>query len=376
MEEVSNTKEVSNMEGDGLSLSVSNTEKVPSRIFIVPYRNRSEHKVFFCKYMKFILEDITDYEVYFSHQCDSRSFNRGAIKNIGFLAMKAKYPNDYKNITFIFNDIDTMPYHKLFDYTASPSIVKHYYGFKYALGGIVAITGLDFERINGYPNFWGWGMEDNVLQKRCERQRMIIDRTNFYPIGSREMLQLFDGVSRIISKKDPWRATFDNGIDGLHTIHLLKYTVAHESLNPQDNIIKEENFEVFFINVTAFMTGYKHEEETYVDYDLRDPPRKITHPSKIAPPLSPHSPLPHLTPRALTTPPFQPNSNNRITDDWTNIPSRANFAENNVDKMVKKEAMGLRQTKPQYVTPSTNKPSVNQLAHVSRANLFSFSKRL
>ena len=352
---------------------------VPSRIFIVPYRNRTEHKVFFCKYMKFILEDMdaNDYEIYFSHQCDTRSFNRGAVKNIGFLAMKTKYPNDYQNMTFIFNDIDTMPYHKLFDYTATRGVVKHYYGFKYALGGIVAINGLDFERINGFPNFWGWGMEDNVLQKRCERHQLLIDRTNFYPIGAHEMLQLFDGVSRIISKKDPWRATHDNGIDGLQTIHLLKYTVDIDSANPRDNEIKEENFDISFINISTFMTGYNHDGENYADYDLRDPPRRVTHPSKFAPPVHNQS---------------NKNTVNHLSvDDWTNIPKRVHFAENEEDKMVQREMQRLRNLpqhpphqqqlykqqaiRPQSVNPVSNKPTGNKMVHMSRARVFPFSKR-
>jgi hypothetical protein len=222
-------------------------EKIPKKVFIVPYRNRTQHKFFFSKYMSFILEDDDDYEIYFSHQCDIRTFNRGATKNIGFLAVKNKYPNHYKDINFIFNDVDTIPFNKIFNYETSPGIVKHFYGFKYALGGIVVIKGSDFEKTNGYPGFWGWGLEDNSFQKRCESCRLTIDRTVFYNIGSPEILQLFDGVSRIISKKDPWRGQNDNGIDGLNTIHELKYTIDDKSDNPDDNIFNVHNSKIFFI---------------------------------------------------------------------------------------------------------------------------------
>ena len=272
--------------------------KVPKRVFIVPYRNRVQHKFFFSKYMSFILEDSDDYEIYFSHQCDARTFNRGGVKDIGFLAIRNKYPQHYKDITFIFNDIDTIPFNKIFDYQTNHGIVKHYYGFKYALGGIIVMKGADFERINGFPCFWGWGMEDNALQKRCDRAGLKVDRSVFYNIGSPEILQLFDGISRIISKKDPWRGEHDNGIDGLKTITQLKYSIDEKSENPNDNIFSVHNSRIFFINISTFLTHIPFGSEEYYNYDLREPKRKIINPDKIK-----------ETKKTVVS-----------TNDWSNIP--------------------------------------------------------
>ena len=273
-------------------------DKIPKRIFIVPYRNRVQHKFFFSKYMSYILEDKDDYEVYFSHQCDARTFNRGAIKNIGFIAAKNKYPQHYRDITFIFNDVDTIPFTKIFDYETTHGVVKHYYGFKYALGGIVVMKGADFERTNGFPGFWGWGMEDNVLQKRCEAVGLTIDRSVFYNIGSPEILQLFDGISRIISKKDPWRGEHDDGVDGLRTITQLKYTIDAKSENPNDNIFTVNNPRISVVNVSTFLTHVPFGTEEYYNYDLREPKRKIIHPDRI-----------RETTKTVAS-----------TQDWTNIP--------------------------------------------------------
>ena len=273
---------------------------IPKVVFVVPYRNRPQHKFFFSNYITSVLkgsEIESHYEIYFAHQCDARAFNRGATKNIGFLAVKEKYPNDYLNITFVFNDIDTIPFSNIFDYRTTSGIVKHFYGFTYALGGIVAMTGKDFEKTNGYPNFWGWGMEDNVLQKRCESAGLVVNRDQFYPIGSPDILQLFDGVSRLINKKDPYRATHDNGIDGIQTIHKLSLSVDTESKNPVDNIHIVISDRIFVINIDTFMTGTRFEHDNYFQYDLREPPRKIIHPDRVK------------TTKISAT-----------LDDWTNIP--------------------------------------------------------
>ena len=96
---------------------------VPNKIFIVPYRHREKQKAEFLKHMreKILVDEPTgSYEIYFAQQCDERPFNRGAMKNIGFIAMKYKYPADYKQITFIFHDVDTMPLEKtLIDYASN-----------------------------------------------------------------------------------------------------------------------------------------------------------------------------------------------------------------------------------------------------------------
>ena len=270
----------------------------PKIVFIVPYRNRLQHKFYFSNYLTSILKDTIDpYEIYFAHQCDTRSFNRGGAKNIGFLSIKAKYPDNYKDITFVFNDIDTLPFSNIFDYKTTPGIVKHFYGFNYALGGIVSITGADFEATNGFPNFWGWGMEDAALQTRCEKIGLQIDRSQFYPIGSPDILQFFDGVSRLINRKDPLRAKNDNGVDGIRSIHKLEYSIDKESKNPQDNIYVVNSDNIFIVNIETFMTAVRFEQDNFYEYDLREPAHKIMNPDRV-----------------------NTNKSYATTDSWTNIP--------------------------------------------------------
>ena len=207
---------------------------VPKIVFIIPYRDRAEHKEFFTVYMKHVLEDIpkTDYEIYFVEQKNTLPFNRGAMKNIGFLALKYKYPNGYKNITFVFNDVDTVPYSKnIINYDTTPGVVKHYYGFKFALGGIFSIKGEDFERTNGFPNFWAWGGEDNYMQKRVEYAGLYIDRSVFFNILDKNILQLCDGVKRLICRKEAATVVNMTTTDGLVTIRNLNYEFKDEYIN-------------------------------------------------------------------------------------------------------------------------------------------------
>ena len=157
----------------------------PKFIFIVPYRNREKQKTNFLSKMTFLLKNNipeTDYKILFVEQNDSRVFNRGAMKNLGFLYFKSLYPNHYKNMIFIFNDVDTLP-NKYINYDTLNGVIKHFIGYTFTLGGIFSITGHDFEKIKGFPNFWGWGYEDNLIQQRAEENNIAIDRTDFIDLN-------------------------------------------------------------------------------------------------------------------------------------------------------------------------------------------------
>ena len=228
---------------------------IPQLIFVVPYRDREQHQIFFAKQMKSVLEDLPDdsYKIYYIHQCDTRSFNRGAMKNIGFLVIKQLYPNDYKNITIIFNDVDTMPYTKnLLNYATTKGVIKHFYGYKFTLGGIVSITCEDFEQIGGFPNFWAWGFEDNLLQGRVIQHNLVIDRTQFYPILSKEIIQFNDGVMRI-ANEDEYNSYIKNNADGFNDIDSLEYTI---------------NEQTGFIDITQFKTKYIQSNKN-INHDMR-----------------------------------------------------------------------------------------------------------
>ena len=230
---------------------------IPSMVFLIPYRDRSQQQGFFARHMISVMEDIPkeDYKIYYIHQTDKRDFNRGAMKNIGFLMVKDKYPEDYKNITLVFNDVDTMPYNKNFlNYITTPGTVKHFYGYKFALGGIVSITGGDFEKTLGFPNFWAWGYEDNTLKNRVDKHKLAIDYKQFYPIMDKNILQLKDGLKKIVNRSEFDAYISKSDKTGHHTIKNLTYE------------INEANG---FVNVKTFETEKQNNPNENIPYDLR-----------------------------------------------------------------------------------------------------------
>ena len=244
----------------------------PKLIFIVPYRDRKEHKQFFTKYMEYIMEDYKkeDYEIYSAHKCNDLPFNRGAMKNIGFLAMREKYQIAYKNITFVFHDVDTLPYCKnLLPYETVVGTVKHFYGYQFALGGIFSINGADFERINGFPNLWGWSMEDNMIQQRVLASNLHIDRSTFFPIGSRAILQFVYGISKLINKKEVagfLNKNYPHGLNSIRNTPLWNTSIW--------------KIESEYINISNFITETSPTTLTFETHNITGPNSgkiKLTH---------------------------------------------------------------------------------------------------
>ena len=303
------TYETPNVVSSGIPQTPT-TVVLPKFVFIIPYRNRAFYLQSFLRKMSYVLEDIpkSDYEIYVIHQNDTRKFNRGAMKNIGFLYIKNKYPNDYKQMTLVFNDVDIFPLRKNYlNYITTKGIVKHFFGFTFALGGIVSIVGEDFERINGFPNFWAWGFEDNLLQTRLVNAGIRIDRSNFYDLlTNSEDVTTFacinSGVKRITNKNEYVRylKQTPEGFDRIYAIQLnetsnqipphiiipntvesevpiqFKNTISSSIHATTNKIINESNddslspVDFIAVNVNHFLTEIPENTILTEVYDLRN----------------------------------------------------------------------------------------------------------
>lgn len=240
---------------------------IPSFIFIVPYRDRVQHLEQFRSHMC----DTNNIQFLFVHQCDSRAFNRGAMKNIGFIAVKKMYPLAYRNITLVFNDVDCMPRQKdLLQYETSQNIVKHFYGYTYALGGIVSILAGDFERINGFPNFWGWGYEDNMLQNRVLNSKMRIDRSTFF-LANDFVIETAKKSGKTPPDRDsmPIIQQFHGNERNINYADFEKYsTHTRDGINSIRNLNIVYDPETNFVNVQSFDVGTEEDVKKTFKYDL------------------------------------------------------------------------------------------------------------
>jgi hypothetical protein len=162
----------------------------PRLSIVVPYRDRQEQLARFVPHLAaYFARDKLDkdipWRITIVEQAAGKEFNRGLIKNIGFLLTEADA--DY----FCFHDVDYLPIWADYRPVDRPTRIIWYgcellplfpgsadgitHDYDTFFGGVVLFAKADFRRINGYSNaYWGWGFEDNDAAERCRSEGLAI----------------------------------------------------------------------------------------------------------------------------------------------------------------------------------------------------------
>lgn len=150
---------------------------------VVPYRNREEHLRRFIPHMiSYFRRELINHNVrpliLVSEQADNRKFNRGFVKNVGFLALEPYC--DY----VCFHDVDYLPMWADYRETEMPTRIvwwgmhvrpirltpgsRRVVAPRTGLGTVAIFKKTQFRLVNGYSNLYeGWGFEDTDLLYRC-----------------------------------------------------------------------------------------------------------------------------------------------------------------------------------------------------------------
>jgi hypothetical protein len=243
---------------------------------IVPFRDlqpvqkRAEHLKQFIAYMgPFMKKAISQFSnnstfhIFIVEQSPEYKFNRGALLNLGFIEASKQGYN-----VFIFHDVDLLPGDSMAPYyIKNPKIPIHiarcwdrYKGQEY-LGGIISISGKNFNELNGYPNnYWGWGGEDDELRRRVNEINLEIENpkeedceiTDLEEMNLEEKLQLlrenqdWKNMRKNELKEQhssTWRDNGVNSIEGEYSgitdeeinDYTTKITVELVNLEPEEN---------------------------------------------------------------------------------------------------------------------------------------------
>ncbi|TWA62029.1 galactosyltransferase-like protein [Azospirillum brasilense] len=154
---------------------------------VVPYRDRAAHlRDFVPRVGAYFatLADPIDYRVTIVEQEAGLPFNRGAIKNVGFLLGEAE--SGYTCL----HDIDYLPVDADYSWVDRPTPILSFGAerrpvapgrsdqtvttdLESTMGGVLLMPNDVFRRIDGYSNaYWGWGYEDFDLSLRIRSRRI------------------------------------------------------------------------------------------------------------------------------------------------------------------------------------------------------------
>jgi len=160
---------------------------------IVPYRDRQQHLDQFVPHMRAYfardkLDKAIDYRVLIVEQERGLPFNRGALKNAGFLLAEGQ--SDY----CCFHDIDYLPIWADYSFAEVPTPIVWYgaeerpiapartnkvakHNLEHFFGGALIVPNADFRAVNGYSNdYWGWGYEDEDIKARFVAAGIVTGR--------------------------------------------------------------------------------------------------------------------------------------------------------------------------------------------------------
>ena len=234
---------------------------------IIAYRDpgdgsRKEQLKIFKEQIDLIFKDQTNMRIYIIEQEGSREdytllpeliqqsnsemakFNLGILKNIGF-SLSSKDMKGNKQAYYVLSDVDMLPSINLVkDYLTYPESPIHLgnKGTRYNrdgrdknfLGGVLSVSKNDFETVNGYPNdFWGWGGEDNSLNRRFKDNKINIQKSD-EPVIDLEKLTLEEKLEvlwkdktkqpkeikkqKLEEDKSTWKGNGLSNLDDLYTI--------------------------------------------------------------------------------------------------------------------------------------------------------------
>jgi hypothetical protein len=148
---------------------------------IIPYRDRLESLLVFLNNMVvYLIAQKINFGIFLIEPEASLQFNRGFLMNIGFNEMLKSYmqPQGYNSSQaywdcFIFHDVDMIPQDIRVEYSCdrhlpiqmAMAVQKYYYKYlPHYFGGVTAFTRDQFEKVNGYSNFYfGWGSEGKLF---------------------------------------------------------------------------------------------------------------------------------------------------------------------------------------------------------------------
>jgi hypothetical protein len=200
---------------------------------VIPYRNRADHLNKFVPLVRaYFARDKLDreipYRVLVIEQEHGLPFNRGALKNVGFVLGRNE------SAYTCFHDVDYLPVWADYSYPRIPTSIV-WYGANHTIdhtletffGAVVLIDNKQFSMVNGYSNsYWGWGYEDDDLRNRFGSAGIRIGRRKgtFQPLPHDNEGYRTNGDPTAISRvngqifMESWKSGSNARRDGLDSL--------------------------------------------------------------------------------------------------------------------------------------------------------------